>query len=44
MVSPEQYATELADAFEHGRNYIAENPGSQWPLMFEKTLAGGNWW
>jgi predicted esterase len=49
MVSPEQYATELADALEHGRNYIAEHPGSQWPLMFEKTLPGGkvvrcNYW
>ena len=49
MVSPEAYATELADALEHGRNYIAEHPGSQWPLAFEKTLPGGkvvkcNYW
>jgi pimeloyl-ACP methyl ester carboxylesterase len=49
MVSPEQYATELADALEHGRNFIADHPGSQWPLVFEKTLPGGkvvkcNYW
>ncbi|HEY5079411.1 MAG TPA: hypothetical protein VII43_06170, partial [Opitutaceae bacterium] len=49
MVSPEAYAAELADALEHGRNYIEEHPGSQWPLVFEKTLAGGkvvkcNYW
>jgi pimeloyl-ACP methyl ester carboxylesterase len=49
MVSPEQYASELADALEHGRNYIAENPGSNWPLMFEGKLPDGrvvtcNYW
>lgn len=49
MVSPEQYAAELADALEHGRNYFAENPGALFPLSFEKTLAGGraarcNYW
>jgi predicted esterase len=49
MVSPEQYATELADALEHGKNYIAENPGALFPLAFEKRLEGGkvvtcNYW
>ena len=49
MVSPEVYATELADALEHGRNYFAENPGALWPLSFEKQLPSGatvkaNYW
>jgi hypothetical protein len=49
MVSPEDYAGELADALEHGRNFLAENPGAEIPLVFEKTLPGGevvrcNYW
>jgi pimeloyl-ACP methyl ester carboxylesterase len=49
MVSPEEYASGLADALEHGRNFIAENRGCLFPLMFEKALPGGrvvrcNYW
>jgi hypothetical protein len=49
MVGPEQYASELADALEHGRNFIAENLGANFPLAFQKTLDGGrvvgcNYW
>jgi hypothetical protein len=49
MVPPEQYASELADALEHGRNFFAENPGALWPLCFEARLATGktvraNYW
>jgi pimeloyl-ACP methyl ester carboxylesterase len=41
MMPPEQYATELAGALEHGRNYFAENPGALLPLVFEVQLPGG---
>lgn len=41
MVSPEEYANELATALEKGHNYIAENPGASFPLCFEKKLPGG---
>ncbi|MEO6993313.1 MAG: hypothetical protein ABI273_06770, partial [Lacunisphaera sp.] len=41
MVSPENYAGELADALEKGKNFVAENPGAQIPLVFETTLGGG---
>ncbi len=49
MVSPEEYATELADALEHGRNFFAENPGALFPLSFEQRLPSGktvkaNYW
>jgi len=49
MMPPEQYATELAEALEHGRNYFAENPGALLPLVFEAQLPGGermktNYW
>jgi hypothetical protein len=49
MVSPEKYASELADALEHGRNFFVENPSGLFPLVFEKTLPGGgaysaNYW
>jgi len=49
MVPPEKYATDLADALEHGRNYFAENPGALWPLCFEAKFPGGktvraNYW
>ena len=49
MISPEEYATELADALEHGRNYFAENPGALLPLVFDQALPGGgslptNYW
>lgn len=41
MVSPEVYASELADALEHGRNYIAEHLGSTFPAWYEQRLPGG---
>jgi len=49
MVSPEDYASELAGALEGGRNYFAENPGALFPLVFRKTLPSGrevgvNYW
>jgi hypothetical protein len=49
MVSPEQYASGLATALEHGENFIAENPGALLPLAFERTLPSGkavacNYW
>lgn len=49
MSSPEAYATELADALEHGRNFFAENPGALVPLVFTAKLADGrtveaNYW
>lgn len=49
MMPPEQYASELADALEHGRNYFAENPGALLPLVFDAPLPGGervktNYW
>ncbi len=49
MVPPETYADALAGALEEGRNYIAENPNSLFPLVFQKTLPGGrvakaNYW
>jgi predicted esterase len=49
MVPPEDYAAELADALEHGRNYFAANPGALLPLVFETQLPGGrtvsaNYW
>jgi hypothetical protein len=40
-VAPDIYAAELADALEHGRNYIAEHPASSFPALFERKLAGG---
>jgi predicted esterase len=49
MVPPEDYAAELADALEHGRNYFAANPGALIPLVFETKLPDGrtvssNYW
>jgi hypothetical protein len=49
MVAPEAYASNLADALEHGHNYFAENPGALFPLVFEgKSLDGtvfrANYW
>ena len=49
MVPPEDYATELADALEQGRNYFAESPGALLPLSFEKQMPDGkvaraNYW
>jgi pimeloyl-ACP methyl ester carboxylesterase len=49
MVSPDEYATDLADALEQGRNYFAENPDALFPLVFSKTLSNGkeasaNYW
>jgi pimeloyl-ACP methyl ester carboxylesterase len=49
MMPPEQYAAGLADALEHGRNYLAESPGSLLPLSFSKQLPDGkvvkaNYW
>lgn len=41
MVSPEDYATELAAALERGGNYFAENPDALFPLVFRKTLPNG---
>jgi hypothetical protein len=41
MTGPEAYAAELADSLEHGRNFIAENPGALLPLCYEATLPGG---
>ncbi len=42
MVPPDDYATELADALEHGRNYFAENPGALLPLVFNTKLSDGS--
>jgi predicted esterase len=49
MVPPDDYAAELAEALEHGRNYFAENPGALLPLVFETKLPAGiaiyaNYW
>jgi hypothetical protein len=49
MVPPDDYATELADALEQGRNYFAENPEALLPLVFETRLSNGttlnaNYW
>jgi pimeloyl-ACP methyl ester carboxylesterase len=49
MVPPDDYAAELADALEHGRNYFAENPEALLPLVFETRLSNGttvnaNYW
>ena len=49
MVPPETYATELADALEHGQNYFAVNPGALLPLVFDAKLPGdrtisANYW
>jgi hypothetical protein len=49
MVSPEDYAADLASALEQGRNYFAENPSAVFPLVFSKTLKDGrrvaaNYW
>jgi acetyl esterase/lipase len=41
MVGPEDYAASLADAIEHGRNFIADDPDGLFPLVFETTLASG---
>lgn len=49
MVPPEQYATELAESLEHGRNFFAEQSGALVPLVFERTRQDGervrtNYW
>ncbi len=49
MVPPEQYASELADALEHGRNFFADNPTALLPMAFETKTAGNetlraNYW
>ena len=49
MMPPDDYATELADALEQGRNYFADNPGALIPLVFNAPLPGGraaktNYW
>ncbi|HUJ43460.1 MAG TPA: hypothetical protein VLW52_07630 [Opitutaceae bacterium] len=49
MVPPDDYAADLADALEHGRNYFAENPEALVPLAFECKLSTGktvraNYW
>jgi len=49
MVPPDDYATELADALAHGRNYFADHPGALIPLVFNTPLPGGrsattNYW
>jgi len=49
MVPPDDYAAELADAMEHGRNFLAENSQALLPLVFEARLPGGktvraNYW
>jgi hypothetical protein len=41
-VSPEIYAEELADALEHGHNYIAEHPDSTFPAWFKTKLRNGH--
>jgi pimeloyl-ACP methyl ester carboxylesterase len=42
MVSPEIYATDLANALEQGKNFFADNPGALFPLVFRRTIQGGN--
>jgi hypothetical protein len=42
FVAPDKYAAELADALEHGSNYIGEHLGSAFPMAFEATLADGS--
>ena len=49
MVSPEAFATDLAQSLEQGRNYFAEHPSALFPLVFQKTLpdgrtVGANYW
>jgi pimeloyl-ACP methyl ester carboxylesterase len=49
MVPPDDYARELADALEHGRNFFAENPEALLPLVFAARLPDGkvvnaNYW
>jgi pimeloyl-ACP methyl ester carboxylesterase len=49
MSPPEAYATELADALEHRRNFFAENPRALFPLVFTARLPHGrtvqaNYW
>lgn len=41
FVPPDEYAAELADALEHGSNFIAAHLGSAFPMAFEQKLAGG---
>jgi pimeloyl-ACP methyl ester carboxylesterase len=41
MVSPDDYANELAGALEARRNYFAEKPGASFPLVFRKTYPDG---
>lgn len=41
MVAPKEYAGELADALEHGRNYIAGNAGASFPLVYEQVAPDG---
>jgi hypothetical protein len=40
-VPPDVYAAELADALEHGHNFIAEHLTSTFPALFERRLPGG---
>jgi hypothetical protein len=42
MVSPEDFAGELAGALEHDRNFFAANPGALFPLVFEGKLPDGS--
>jgi pimeloyl-ACP methyl ester carboxylesterase len=42
MMSPEQYAGKLATALEQGKNFVADNPDSQLPLVCDVTLPGGD--
>ena len=42
MVSPEKYAGDLATALEQGKNFVADHPDSQLPLVFDVTLPGGD--
>ncbi len=49
MMPPEQYAAEFADALEHGRNFLAENPQALVPLVFTAPRPDGgtfeaNYW
>jgi pimeloyl-ACP methyl ester carboxylesterase len=49
MVPPEQYATELAESLENGRNFFADQSGALVPLVFEWSRQNGgrvraNYW
>jgi len=41
-VSPDKYAAELADALEHGHNFVAEHLGSGFPALFERKMPNGD--